>query len=270
MVQLGRTVGKLLHSHKTDFMKLIMTLFFILFNLFMNAFGQSNTVTSGGTATGSSGTMTFSIGQTFDENYVGSNAKINEGVQQPFTGTGLPVKLISFSAKLKTDKQVELDWLTSLELNCNYFEVQHSTNAFDFILLSKVKRLGTQQTNNYSFIHTLPTIGFNYYRLKMVDKDGTFEFSPVKTINNVGGFYARIYPSPVKDKLQLEVVYEQKNSIDIQIITENGRIILSQNYITEKGKSLLGLNVSSLQKGNYFLRLTSDDKKQTVIMFEKM
>lgn len=45
---------------------------------------QVNTVSSGGTAIGSNGSATYSVGQVVYEEVSGSNASLNQGVQQPF------------------------------------------------------------------------------------------------------------------------------------------------------------------------------------------
>jgi Secretion system C-terminal sorting domain len=56
---------------------------------FTFGFSQNNSVSSGGTATGSNGSSTYSIGQTFYSYATGSNGSVSEGLQQPFEITTL-------------------------------------------------------------------------------------------------------------------------------------------------------------------------------------
>jgi len=63
--------------------KFLFTLFTISF-LSLSAFGQSAVVTTGGSATGNGGTVTYTVGQIADQKVEGSGQYIIEGVQQPF------------------------------------------------------------------------------------------------------------------------------------------------------------------------------------------
>jgi len=58
--------------------------FFLLINIAHASFAQSVLSASGGTATGSSGNISFSYGQTFGNFTGGTNGSITEGVQQSF------------------------------------------------------------------------------------------------------------------------------------------------------------------------------------------
>ena len=72
---------------------------------------------------------------------------------------------------------------TASEQNDTYFDVEHSTNGLEFKTIGNVKGQGTAQTvTNYNFEHTAPIAGINYYRLKQVDFDGAFTYSPVQSI----------------------------------------------------------------------------------------
>jgi hypothetical protein len=92
----------------------------------------------------------------------------------------LPIELLSFNVEIKDD-QVIISWLTASELNNDYFTIEHSTNMMDWLVLGHVDGAGTiNDLRSYSFTHSNPTSGINYYRLKQTDFDGAFEyFDPV-------------------------------------------------------------------------------------------
>src|SRR5690606_2899906 len=94
----------------------------------------------------------------------------------------LPVTLASFTAA-KEGNVAQLAWSTSFETNSDYFEVQRSTDGKRFGVLDKVPAWTESQTlRRYSFTDKLPESGSNIYRLKMVDKDGTFAYSMLRNV----------------------------------------------------------------------------------------
>ncbi|WP_247232635.1 T9SS type A sorting domain-containing protein [Telluribacter sp. SYSU D00476] len=91
----------------------------------------------------------------------------------------LPVHLISFRAQ-PTGDQVELAWETAWERNSKEFIVQRSTDLKEFDDIGRIAAAGDAQSRNqYSFIDNSPLPGVNYYRLRQVDHDGTYEYSKV-------------------------------------------------------------------------------------------
>ena len=94
----------------------------------------------------------------------------------------LPVKLLDFTGKLNGTK-VDLFWATSSESNSSHFEVEHSTDGQEFKAFTIVRAKGTSNSeSNYAAIDPLPVKGLNYYRLKMVDKDGAYDYSKIVII----------------------------------------------------------------------------------------
>ncbi len=96
--------------------------------------------------------------------------------------TSLPVELFSFTVS-KTAKGNELKWSTASEKNSSYFEIQFSKDGKFFDSIGIVTSHGESQIiRDYAFLHNLTEPGIVYYRLKMVDKDNTHEYSKVLAI----------------------------------------------------------------------------------------
>ncbi|RYF84600.1 MAG: hypothetical protein EOO03_14565, partial [Chitinophagaceae bacterium] len=92
----------------------------------------------------------------------------------------LPVVLERFTGKLNSNGTVKVDWKTSTEINSDYFIVERSTDAQTFVPVSRVGASGISGMGAaYSSVDNLPENGTNFYRLKMVDKNGAFEYSRV-------------------------------------------------------------------------------------------
>jgi hypothetical protein len=94
----------------------------------------------------------------------------------------LPVKLTNFNAEAIGNK-VELVWETTWEKNSREFVVQRSSDLKEFGDIGRVAAAGAADGRRaYSFVDTDPLPGANYYRLRMVDKDDTYEYSKVKDV----------------------------------------------------------------------------------------
>ncbi len=193
-----------------------------------------------------------------------------------------PLKLLSFTAR-KQDKTNLLNWATAQEINVDHFEIERSTIGRDFNKIGVViSESAVGSSHNYSYTDNNPFAsplsnsvgegpGVRYYRLKMIDKDGQFTYSPIRQINiNHSTLNIAIFPNPAKDKLQLQIDSDKRLALKMDIITQDGKVVLSSNVSTTEGIILRSINISALQSGMYFLRVTSGESEQTVIKFEKL
>ena len=104
----------------------------------------------------------------------------------------------------------------------------------------------------------------------MVDKNGAFSYSSVRMVNNYSSYEASIYPNPAKDNLQVLITTETNTNMQLQILSQEGKIMLSNNFALHVGSLLKSININSLSKGIYFLKLKVSEKEEHVIKFEKM
>ena len=168
-------------------------------------------------------------------------------------GTPLPVELITFWGKTTNDEtQANLYWETASEFNSSHFIVQHATGSNNFYDIGEVRANGTaHELQNYQFVHLDPSVGVNYYRLRMVDFDGTEELSSVVSIiTNKSDFSLRIFPNPTSNELQLSL--SGKEEVErIRVLDMNGRIMtqLSLQFSNQK------IRLHGLPAGLYFLEV---------------
>ncbi len=157
--------------------------------------------------------------------------------------TALPVKFSSFIVKNENENNL-IYWKTSSELNNNYFEVQYSEDGKTFQSIGKVEGSGnSSRMTQYEYIHENPKQGSSYYRLKQVDFDGKFEYSPVKSIYYVDE-NIQIFPNPVTEKLSFSGISDR--SITLSITDLTGKEVFST-----KDFSGPNLDVSALKIGIY-------------------
>ena len=100
----------------------------------------------------------------------------------------------------------------------------------------------------------------NFYRLKMIDYDGTFSYSKVVsvTMDIKGVQVALVYPNPFAEKIQLQIISERAEQVVIKIINNEGKVVKMQSVSIAKGtNNILMNNVADLGKGIYYLELIS-------------
>ena len=157
----------------------------------------------------------------------------------------LPLRLITISAK-KENRSVILNWQTDNEVNVDRFEVERSSDGTNFKKINNVQARNQSEKNNYRFKDVQPGQGTNYYRIKIVDRDGTFKYSSVIKINIDNFSIFQVYPNPVKYTIVVTGLTFKKT---IWIRTIDGKV-LAQHIATGESMSI---DMSSYSKGIYLL-----------------
>ncbi|MFD1871211.1 T9SS type A sorting domain-containing protein [Hymenobacter bucti] len=119
----------------------------------------------------------------------------------------LPVNLLSFSAT-RNGTQVSCNWETASEQNSDYFIVERSADGTDYAPIGKVASAGSSASKrSYYYADANPLTSLAYYRLRLVDTDGSESFSPVMTVattNKLGAaLVASVVPNPGNDFFEL-------------------------------------------------------------------
>lgn len=160
----------------------------------------------------------------------------------------LPVRWLQFTA-VKKDNTALLTWITASENNTQDFQVQHSTgNAWE--VLGTVKAAGNASTpTKYSYLHSSPAAGWNFYRLLQRDKDGKENPSPIASVlMNENGLQTIVYPNPIQNG-QLNLTLSEGAQVTLYDAT--GRKVLSQSL--KEGSHTV--NAGGLQGGLYHLNV---------------
>ncbi len=167
----------------------------------------------------------------------------------------VPVELISFTATKSNDVTL-LNWTTASEVNNNYFAIEHSTDAEQFSQIGKVLSKNGNSTSilKYDFIHTNPSKGINYYRLKQIDFDGSYTYSDVRSVIFGSQSGLIIYPNPTHEMLMVEIPSGMDENAILEITNATGQVVRSLNNPQDNGK-IISLNVKDLADGYYFLQI---------------
>jgi hypothetical protein len=176
------------------------------------------------------------------------NMTIDAGIYEG--STPLPVTLVSFTTT-KENETVLLNWATTAETNSESFDIQHSLNGKSWSSIGSVKAAGESSTKeNYTFTDSNPADGQNLYRLKMIDSDGTFAYSTIRSVSLEVSDVAVVYPNPVADRLYFKV--KDWNKIGrITLSDLNGKTIFQSSK-----QPVDGVDVKNLPAGLYAVNIT--------------
>jgi hypothetical protein len=194
---------------------------------------------------------------------IGSNRTITAPIWYR-KDAAVPVTLLSFNASLTSNRAVQLQWKTSNEINNKMFVVEKSNDGVSFSSLTSVDAKNGS-INTYSILDAQPFDGINYYRLKQVDKNGSFKYSNIVSVNlkksDINAF--NVYPNPVKDLLTLNINSTTTTKATVTITDISGRMINQQTIDLVKGNQSSTINLTNIKQGNYQITLIWDNERIT-------
>jgi hypothetical protein len=232
--------------------------------IFSNAaINIASSVTGGlaGISQGSSATDNFNasngtvgvLTQTFPFSQLPPNMQICQSIV-------LPVTILSFDAKYVAANNVKVSWSTTDEVNASYFVVERSSNGSDFTEVTQVNASeSANPVHNYNINDQLYNVNSNvvYYRLRIVDKDGKYNYSkiiPVKLDQPENSI--SVYPNPVDNFAIVNLYSDKPGNGVLRLIDEAGRQILVKSFTVIGGNNNLTVDqLGHLPKGIYVIQV---------------
>ncbi|MEI9807786.1 MAG: T9SS type A sorting domain-containing protein [Bacteroidota bacterium] len=170
----------------------------------------------------------------------------------------LPITLTSFSALLN-GSSVVLNWQIDNAINFLEFEIEYSTNGSSYTTIGQVA-FNSWQTA-YQFSHSPVTAPVNYYRLKMVNTDGSSRYSNVLVVRT--GIVTKgmtVYPQPARDQVTISLPATRHQTISLQLFNSSGEKVKENTMQLSNGNNLFILdNLQHLPAGIYMMRTMVDE-----------
>lgn len=169
----------------------------------------------------------------------------------------LPIELLEFNAVVNERKQVELNWITSAEINNDYFTIERSQNGVEFEELHDISGAGNStQPRYYESLDPNPLPGTSYYRLRQTDFDGTQTVSEIRVVNIELHHQFSVYPNPLKEVLHIVSDGTNNGKTEIKIVDALGNMRFYQRLDLNDQMSTIDIHeVGKFEAGNYFLSI---------------
>ncbi|MFN8262538.1 MAG: T9SS type A sorting domain-containing protein [Chitinophagales bacterium] len=178
-----------------------------------------------------------------------------------FPNAPLPVELVSFTGENAGSKNI-LTWLTASEQNTEKFEIEKSLGNGWTTIGTQMAAGNSTDLLTYNYTDFNPVVGSNYYRLKIIDFDGTFKYSSVINIpinTPVKNGFISIYPNPTTAEFSVDIQSIVNEDVQLQIIDILGRIISATDATLRKGITTIPLSLNTTHNGLYLVQYTDYD-----------
>lgn len=169
-----------------------------------------------------------------------------------FSNCTLPIVLKYFSVKQQDNKNI-LDWKVDAASQFSHFEIEKSTDSRNF---SKIGNVNPGTGSDYSFTDSDVKSSIQYYRLKMVDMDGTYKYSGIIVARNDKNNRLTITPNPAKSYLSV-IGLTRKGELTISDLS--GKQLRRQVVNAQS----VSVNIDFLQSGMYLLQYFDGEKRKT-------
>ena len=172
------------------------------------------------------------------------------------SAASLPVSLVSFTA-VKSDHAVRLNFSTSHEQNTAFFDIERSADGNVFAPVGAVAAQAAAVDNgvmekDYLFYDTKPLSSINYYRLKMVDGDGSFRYSQVVAVAFDKGYGLAVFPNPAKQVLNVQLL-APRGQVLLELHDAAGRMVTTVRLQSDGGMLTTAIDISGLAPGLYYV-----------------
>jgi hypothetical protein len=171
----------------------------------------------------------------------------------------LPVTLTGFAGRNVHDQYVALQWTTASEENTDHFEVEKCLDGIHFKTVITVKAAGNSKTlQRYTTDDLSPASGMNFYRLRQVDIDGNYAYSPV-IIVRVGSKSSEplVFPNPVDGAFNIAAGLEPVKEVNLYDVS--GKVL--GRMMNTSGSSTLLIPCANLASGIYIVEIRTATKQ---------
>ncbi len=201
--------------------------------------------------------------------------RVDVALRKENSGSFLPVELLDFHGTYEVEAgQVLLTWATASELNFSHFEVLKSGDGMAFQRLSQVASQGnSSSTQTYQIYDSDPLPGSNYYRLRMVDVDGSSSLSSTIELRTERSLDVglKVYPNPTTSGLPWRVEIQSKplSKLEGRLVDPEGRLVKKIDIVLDSdGQGREVILGTGLGPGIYLLII--GDRKGSFRKFQKL
>lgn len=170
----------------------------------------------------------------------------------------LPISLVSFDAIGEGGKLVLLNWVCENGSDTKSFEVERSADNLNFKTIGDVESAGNSNLrSSYYFTDSSANYGANFYRLKLINLNGSYSYSKIIEYNAEPLSTTLVYPNPVSDILNIKTGSDDFIE-SISLYSTDGTMIINQKV----SGNVFAFSTKNLPAGFYVLHVISDKNRK--------
>ena len=172
----------------------------------------------------------------------------------PSTGP-LPMVLTDFAGAADGPAAL-LTWQTASEQNSHAFVIEASADGRAFEVVGEVAAAGSSnRLRSYQFRHATTRPGLRYYRLHLLDTDGSGRYSAVVAVRT-GAAAVAVFPSVFDQHLTLRL--PAASTTTLTLLAADGRPVFQRTLSGTVAQDLALTEAAGLAPGLYLLRVVAD------------
>lgn len=199
--------------------------------------------------------------------FIGDPGPTDNPANGNYTATGnvtytsaLPVTFSGITAKNVSGNNI-INWSVGDQLNADHYEVYHSTDGQDFSSIAKVNA-SKNSVDRYSYTHTSPDNGINYYRVTMVDKGGKAFYSDVVSVNNAFGNALKVFVNG--GNLMVQMNGQKEGNYRLAIVNSVGQPVTQQSLKYNGSQKMFSIALGGqLSSGIYTVIINGNQYSQS-------
>lgn len=186
-----------------------------------------------------------------------------------YTHSTLPATLTSFTGSAHTGYN-QLKWTVTQEFDLSRYELERSTDGSSFSRVATITARNQQTETTYQH-NDITSLFESYYRLKIIDINGTYTYSTIVFIRKTSGKNIfEVAGNPFADNIVLKYAIPANQKITADLINAGGALIRREQYNATAGSGIYVINdLTALPSGVYFLQVNSNNEKQTIRLIKR-
>jgi hypothetical protein len=174
-------------------------------------------------------------------------------------GNTLPVILTGFSARSNGDGTAGLTWETAMEQNASRFEIERSADGSSWSKIGAVDAKGNSSSvSGYAYTDMSLLSGVSYYRLKMVDLDGSAVYSEVEAVQGTVVSHISFFPNPAKEYVNVTLGAVSTETVKVRLISQAG-VVLQEKSVSGGAGTIVTFPLQQVASGLYVLYVSAPD-----------
>ena len=215
-----------------------------------------NTLTVDPITSTDTGTYIISVTSTLG----GCTNTVNKSVSLRYC-LALPANLLYFTG-MRRDDHILLSWQSADEINTCCYRVERSADGLQFFPLQQLFATGLA-VNNYTATDSHPLPGRTWYRLQVIDKNGSTSYSSAVSFSSETGMKLQVYPRLITGETSLRASYPKTmQEAIIQVVGIDGK--LWQIKHIARGSAETSIDISRLAKGSYLVVFINNGKAAAI------